>query len=325
MEKETPISDNSRFPTPSLQWSDVISVIGTVAGFLGLGGALLWLFGRSFYAGLFAAFGFSPLTVSIAPEDYLEKGTTSLVYFILDIVFTIFLYYLAYLSKIFYYEKILRHIKHYVARVAAILLVFTVGVTSGVLLVDTSELGHSASYFYEDTINLAAIVMIFMGLEIAFLFASPIGIKSQTELSEKQSIISSQTPVALARILILIAMLGNFLTIQSGSSFISGYTDGCVTTLRKSAPVVIFSNNPVFTQGQTRTQDLYVYNDYYLLFTDRDNYYLFREINPGNYKPKYLFVVSKDVAKSIGMTRISISKDEIKKHSEMCTNKIRNG
>lgn len=267
MEKETALIDDQRFPTPSLQWSDVISVIGTVAGFLGLGGALLWLFGRSFYAGFFSAFGFSPLTVSIAPEEYLEKGTRSLVYFVLDILFTIFLYYLAYLFKIFYYERILKHIKHYVVRIASILFVFTIGVSSGILLTDTSNLGISTSYFYEDTINLPSIFMIFMGLETSFLIASPVGIKSQTEYSEKQSIISSQTPIGLARILILIAMLGNFLTIQSGSSFISGYKDGCVTTLQKSTPVVIFSNDPVFTQGQTQTQDLYIYNDYFILFT----------------------------------------------------------
>jgi len=81
-DNETTIKiEDERFPTPSLQWNDVIKVVGSVAGFIGLGGALLWLFGRSFYAGLFSAFGFSSLTVSIAPEDYLEQGTTSLVYF----------------------------------------------------------------------------------------------------------------------------------------------------------------------------------------------------------------------------------------------------
>ena len=325
MEKETPMSDNARFPTPSLQWSDIISVIGTVAGFLGLGGALLWLFGRSFYAGFFAAFGFSPLTISIAPEDYLEKGTTSLVYFILDILFTVFLYYLAYLFKIFYFEKILKHIKHYIAGIVSILFVFTIGVISGVLLTDTSNLGISTNYFYEDTINLLSIFMIFMGLETGFLFASPVGTKNQFVVSENQSIISSQTPIALARILILIAMLGNFMTIQSGSSFIHGYLGGCVTTLQKSIPVVIFSNNPVFTEGEIKARELFVYNDYFILFSDKDNYYLFREINLNNYKPKNLFVVSKDVAKTIEMTRISVSREEFKKYSEMCANKIRNG
>jgi len=70
---------------------------------------------------------------------------------------------------------------------------------------------------------------------------------------------------------------------------------------------------------------LFVYNDYFILFSDKDNYYLFREINLNNYKPKNLFVVSKDVAKTIEMTRISVSREELKKYNEMCTNKIRNG
>ena len=71
--------DGERFPIPSLQWNDIFKVIGSIAGFVGFGGALLWLFGRSFYAGLFSAFGFSSLTVSVAPEDYLEKGMASLI------------------------------------------------------------------------------------------------------------------------------------------------------------------------------------------------------------------------------------------------------
>ena len=260
-------------------------------------------------------------------SDWFAHGLNIIhvIYFILDVLFTIFLYYLAYLFKIFYFEKILRYIKKYIARIALILLVFIIGVIGGTLLTDTSNLGIATSYFYEDAINLLSIFLIFMGLETSFLFASLAGIKNQNELAKNQSIISSQTPIALARILILIAMLGNFLTIQSGSSLVSGYMAGCVITLRKSAPVVIFSNSPILIEGQTRTQDLYVYNDYFLLFTDQNNYYLFRETNPANYRPKYLFVVSKSVAKTIQIARISVPKDESTKHNEMCTNKIRNG
>ena len=325
MEKENTKIEDEKFPTPSLEWNDIIKVLGSIAGFIGLGGALLWLFGRSFYTRMFAAFGSSPLSVSIAPEDFLERGTASLVYFILDILFTIFLYYLAYLFKIFYYEKILRRTKNYILRIVSILLVFTIGVTSGILLTDTSNLGISASYFYEDTVNLVSIFMIFTGLETSFLFASPLGIKNPNELSENQSIISSQTPIALARILILIAMLGNFLVIQSTSSYVGGYLSGCMITLRKSTSVVMFSNTPVLMEGQTRMQELYAYNDYFLLFTDRDYYYLYREIEFSNNKPKNLFVVSKDVAKTMQLTSIPVPKDEIKKYNQMCTSKIRNG
>ncbi|MEP7137918.1 MAG: hypothetical protein ABI904_23570 [Chloroflexota bacterium] len=316
-------NDEGRFPTPSLQWNDIIKVIGSVAGFIGLGGALLWLFGRYFYTGLFSAFGFPSLTVSIAPEDYLEKGISSLIYFFLDLLFTIFLYYLAYLFKISFYENILKHTKTYVTRIISILLVFTIGIIAGILLVDTSNLGISVSYFYENTINLLAVFMIFMGLEVAFLIASPIGLKIQKEPSESQSIISSQTPIALSRILIMIAMLGNFLTIQSSASLVNGYMAGCVITLRKTTSIVIFSNNPILIEGQIRTQDLYTYNDYFLLFTDKDNYYLYRETNVSNNKPKYLFVVSKDVAKTIQTTGIPVTTDEIQKYSELCIKKFK--
>jgi len=217
------------------------------------------------------------IQVFFPPEDYLEQGTTSLVYFFLDLLFTIFLYYLAYIFKIFFYEKILKYTRNYMTRIISILMVFTIGIIAGILLTNTSNLGISVSYFYEDTINFLAIFMIFMGLEVAFLVASPAGFKNQKEPSELPSIISSQTPIAIARILILIAMLGNFITIQSGTSIVNGYIAGCIATLRKSTPVVIFSSNSIFSEGQTRTQDLYVYNNYFLLFTDKDNYFLFRE------------------------------------------------
>jgi len=321
--EETLKIEDEKFPTPSLQWNDIIKVVGSVAGFIGLGGALLWLFGRSFYTGLFSAFGFSSLTVSIAPEDYLEQGTTSLIYFFLDLLFTIFLYYLAYIFKIFFYEKVLKYTRNYITRIISILIVFTIGITAGIFLTNTSNLGISVSYFYEDTINFLAIFMIFTGLEVAFLVASPASFNNQKEPSETPSIISSQTPIAIARILILIAMLGNFITIQSGTSLVNGYIAGCVATLRKSTPVVIFSSNSIFSEGQTRTQDLYVYNNYFLLFTDKDNYFLFRETNPGNYKPASLFVVSKDVAKTIQITRLPVSKDETNRYNEMCTQKIK--
>jgi len=208
-------------------------------------------------------------------------------------------------------------------RIISILMVFTIGIIAGILLTNTSNLGISVSYFYEDTINFLAIFMIFMGLEVAFLVASPAGFKNQKEPSELPSIISSQTPIAIARILILIAMLGNFITIQSGTSIVNGYIAGCIATLRKSTPVVIFSSNPVLTEGQTRTQDLFIYNDYFLLFTDKDNYFLFRETNPSNYRPVYLFVVSKDVAKTIQITRLPVSVDETNKYNEMCTQKYK--
>jgi len=308
-----------------LEWNDIVRVVSSIAGFVGIGGALLWLFGRSFYSGLSVAFRISSVTVSLATEDYLEKGTTELVYFILDILFTVFLYYLAYLFKVFYYEKVLKIIKSHTAKVISILLVFTIGITTGILLTNTARLGLSANYFYEDSINLLSIFMIFAGLETGLLFASSLRNNKSNVSSENQSIVSPNTPIAIARILILIAMLGSFLSIQTVSSYVNGYMAGCTTTLRKATSVVIYSNRPILTEGQTQTQDLYVYTDYFLLFTDKDNYFLFREVDPESSKPKFVFVVSKDVLETIRITGNPVSNDEVKQYNEMCVNKIRNG
>jgi len=316
--------DGERFPIPSLQWNDIFKVVGSIAGFVGLGGALLWLFGRSYYAGIFSSFGLSSLTTSIAPEDYLERGSINLVYLIMDVLFTIFLYYLAYLSKILYYERVIRYIPNRLLRTVSILIVFTVSVIASFFLISTSKLGISARFFYEDTINFPGVYLIFLAFEVTFLFAPPAGINDQNKQSKDQSLISSKTPIAIARILILVVILSEFIVIQSRSSFVTGQLVGCLTTLRKSTPAAIFSTHPILIDGQTRTKGLYTYDGYFLLFTDRDNYYLFREINTVNYKPQSFFVVSKSVADTIQISRNQVSEDDNKRYVEMCIKNIQN-
>jgi len=70
---------------------------------------------------------------------------------------------------------------------------------------------------------------------------------------------------------------------------------------------------------------LYIYNDYFLLFTDKDNYFLYREIDPESYKPKFLFVVSKNVLETIKITGNLVPNDENKRYNETCVKKIQNG
>jgi len=116
----------------------------------------------------------------------------------------------------------------------------------------------------------------------------------------------------------LVVMFASLLFTQAGSAFISGKNRGCLTTLRRSASIVIISDNPVLIEGQTQTGDIYSYAGYFLLFTDKDNYYLFRDINPDTLKPKSYFVVSKDVLKTVQITELPISEDENEKYSGMC-------
>ena len=168
MKKEQQLPEIETFPRPNLQWTDVINVIGTIAGFVGLGGALLWLFGRYYYEGVFSSFGFASIPISIAPEDYVEKGAAGLLYFIMDILISIFLYYLAYLAKVLFYEKIFRRMKHRIAKISSVLSGFSISIILGAYLISTSNLGISASFFYEDIVNLSEIFLIFWGLEVTF-------------------------------------------------------------------------------------------------------------------------------------------------------------
>jgi len=190
MEQDKSAPTSEKFPMPTMQWNDVLQVLGSVAGFIGIGGGLLWLFGRYYYSGVFSAFGFSSLPISLATEDYLETGSSRLLYLVMDILITIFLYYLAYLAKILYYERISGSIKSHLLNITLILFVFSISVIGGAFLISTSKLGISASYFYEDSINFLGIFLMFLGLEVAFLIASPVGSKYNTEPFQSQLIFS---------------------------------------------------------------------------------------------------------------------------------------
>jgi len=316
-------SSNESFPASTLQWNDVIKVIGTIAGFVGLGGALLWLFGRYYFQGVISSFGFASIPLSIAPEDYLESGVTNLLYFIMDILASGFLYYLAYLAKVLFYEKILERIRNRIVKISSILLIFSVCVVTGAYLISTSELGITARFFYEDAVNLIGIFLIFLGLEVTFLIASPVGDSGDTNQQQSHLIVSPYTPLAIARTLMLVVMFASLLFTQAGSAFVSGRGTGCLRTLRKSTSVTVISASQILTEGETRSQDGYQYTGYFLLFADNDYYFLFRETNPESYMPKSYFIVDKEAINSIQITGITISKEDNEKYNKMCVEKIK--
>jgi hypothetical protein len=322
MDQESHSTEPLKSPRPTLEWNDILRVVGSIAGFVGIASALLWLFGRFYYSGFFTAFGFPSLLISLAPEDYLEKGSSRLIYFIIDILIGILLYYLAYLSKILYQEKIRNRIKNRLINVALILLVFASSTLGGVFLISTKGLGIFISYFFENPVNIFAIFIIFFGLEVTFLIASPRDDPQDYQQLQSKFVISPQTPIAVARILVLVVMFASLLTTQASASFTSGQGAGCLTTLRKSISVVIFSKDSILNEGQTQTKDLYVYEDYYLLFTDKNNYYLFREINPESYEPESYFIVNKDVLKTVQLTQQSSTNEDSEKYNRMCVEKI---
>lgn len=322
MDKEISTAESPKSQTPDLEWNDVLRVLGSIAGFVGVASALLWLFGRFYYSGLFSAFGFPSLLVSLAPEDYLEKGSPRLIFFIVDVLISFLLYYLAYLAKILYQENVRRRIRNRLLNLTLILLVFANGTVGGVFLISTKGLGLFTSYFFENPANLLGILVIFIGLEITFLIASPRDEQKNDQNTQGKFVISQQTPIAIARILILVVMFASLLSTQAWASSVSGEAAGCLTTLRKSVSVRIFSNDPVLTEGQSKIENLYAYDGYFLLFTDNDNYYLFREINPEQYEPKSYFIVKKDVLKTIQMIRQYATNEEHEKYYEMCVRKL---
>lgn len=319
--KQTSIAE--KFPEPDLVWNDVLKVIGIIAGFIGVGGALLWLFGRYYYRGVFASFGFSSIPLSIAPEDYIESGTASLLYFIIDVLASIFLYYLAYLAKVVFYERILGKIKNRIKKILLILVTFSISIIWGANLISSTKLGITAGFLYEDPANLVGIFLIFLGLEITFLVASLADSSKELSQQPSQLLVSSFTPLAIARILILVVMFSSLLFTQAGSAFVSGRGAGCLTALRKSTSVVLFSTSQILAEGESQSENVYQYSGYFLLFADRDHYYVFMETNPETYKPNGYFIIAKDILTSIQITGTVITDEDNEKYNKMCVEKIK--
>jgi len=308
--------------TATLKWNDVLRVLGSIAGFVGIAGSLLWLFGRSYYSGLLSAFGFSYLSISLAPEDYLEKGVARLIYFIIDVLIAMLLYYLAYLARNLYHEKVNKQIKNRVLKITLILILFSVCTVGGVFLISTIGLGLFTSYFFENPINLAGMLIMFFGLETTYLIASPTNTQDNSPKEQSQFVISPQTPISVARVLILVVIFTSLLFTQAEVSFVRGQGEGCQVVLRKSNSVVIFSTENLLAEGQSKLGDLYKHDGYFLLFVDNDNYYLFRDINLETYKPNSFYVVNKSVLKTIQISELTIPEDENDKLNEICVKKI---
>ncbi|HSG42399.1 MAG TPA: hypothetical protein VLA72_04510, partial [Anaerolineales bacterium] len=263
------VTKTNKYPLSNLQWDDVLRILGSIAGFIGVAGALLWLFGRYFYSGAFSAFGFPSLAIALAPEDYLERGAGRFVFFLIDLLGSILLYYFAYIIKIFYYENISRRIENRLLNLTAILVVFFICVATGIYLLLNNNSTEAISFFLEDLSNLASVLLLFLGFEIAFLVMSPSERDNYNLQSQNQLIVSTQTPIAIARILMVVVMLASFVFIQAWSSFASGQRAGCITILRKSSAITIFSTENILAEGQTNLGDLYRYEGYFLLFIDK--------------------------------------------------------
>jgi hypothetical protein len=324
MNTESSKNDSSKSVKPTIELNDVLRLLGSIAGFVGIASALLWLFGRYYYSGLFTSFGFPALLISLAPEDYLEKGSSRLVFFIIDIFIGIMLYYLAYLAKVLYQERIRKRIKNRLINFTLVLLIFSVSIVGGVFLISTQGLGLFTSYFFENPLNILAILLIFFGLEVTFLIAAPADDQSNYQNIQSKFVIAPQTPIVVARALISVVIFASLLATQTQASFVSGQGEGCRTILKQSLSVVIFSTEPILAEGQSQTGNLYVYSGYFLLFTDKNNYYLFREINPENYEPRNYFVVNRDTLKTIQFTEQSSTPDENENYNKICVQKIDN-
>jgi len=164
--------------------------------------------------------------------------------------------------------------------------------------------------------------IIFFGLEVTYLIASSTNTQDNIPKQQSQLVVSPQTPIAVARILILVVIFASLLHTQTGISFSSGQRDGCQIVLKKSNSVVIFSTENLLAEGQSQLGDLYKHEGYFLLFIDNDNYYLFRDVDFETYKPKSFYVVNKGALNTIQISETKISEDENNKINEMCVKKI---
>jgi hypothetical protein len=68
---------------------------------------------------------------------------------------------------------------------------------------------------------------------------------------------------------------------------------GCNYVTENPTPVVLHSVLPLGLDGVITNTDTYSYTGYYLLYTDTDNYYLFKELEPEVLRPRNVIIVKK--------------------------------
>lgn len=291
-EKKPSFQTNDTVPNPisSFEWDKVLRIIGAATGVTGIFAALLYLLGYMTVVQRLEALGLSDTRYSILlpNEFYLINGISPLIGFLINLAGLLFFYFLA--------RAIVQTIGRYFLKRLKPSISLATGVLIGVTLV---YFGINSIINFGANATLDAFVLTFSGVDIILnavevFFSSNNDRRSQTIIEYYNITISLFTTIKLISLGVAIFV---FIFIETDSS--KSRIWACQYITENPIEAIIYSSTSLGITGEEIYSKTYNYTGFYLLHTDSNYYYFFREIDPDNLKPKSIFVIKKDSIEAI--------------------------
>lgn len=295
---ETADKKSSTHQIFTFEWENVFRIIGSITGIAGIAAALLYVFGFARIVGKLESLGIRDdyYSVSIPHERYLLNGFIPFFSFIASIVGLLISYYIARALVQTIGQDILKRISRpfisLIAGVALGIFFLYVGISN------LSDLYYGSSY---------AFFFIFIGIDILMITFETVFIKDDNKhpRSKYYGLINSTITIikTTALVFVIFFMLSN----KTSSILTAGNSVGCNYLTDNPISATIYSEHSIGLDGETNNTDSYIYNGYFLLYTDNNYYYLFRELDPENLKPKSVILVKRDAIEAVQLESTSSS------------------
>lgn len=278
-------------PISYFEWDKVLRIIGVATGATGIIAALLYLLGYAAVNQRLNALGLSNTNypILLPTEFYLINGVSPLIVFLINLAGLLFFYFLA---RVFIYT-----IGRYLLRLTKPPISLAIGVFIGAILV---YFGINSIITFGSNAVLDAFVLTFSGVDIIssaveVFFSSNNKEERNQAFTEYYNIaISLFTTIKLISLGIAI-----FLFIFSETNFSKSEFLACQYITENPIEATVYSSTSLGITEEEVSLETYKYTGFYLLYTDYNYYYFFREINPDNLKPKSIIVVKKDSVEAI--------------------------
>jgi len=265
------------------EWDNLLRVIGIVTGITGVAAALLYLFGYAYVTRYLFALGIRDefYNVSIANERYLLAGISPFLVFILNVTLLLISYFLAKaITQTIIRDLIIRINRLYRFLIPIGIIIF--------ILVLRSKLNWNTPYSFS-----LSMILGFMAVDIFLIGFETLAIRDTSESKFTRYYNIATTTVSIIKTMVLIGVI--FLIFYYHAFPNSRLLSGCYYVTENPIPVVLYSTLPLGLEGEITSTGSHSYTGYYLLYTDNDNYYLFKELEPEVLKPKNVIIVKKSI------------------------------
>jgi hypothetical protein len=265
----------------AFEWDNMLRIIGVVTGITGIAAALLYLFGYTYVTSYLFSLGIRDeyYSVSIANERYLLAGFFPFLRFILNVTLLLIGYFIAKAIT----QTIIRDLIIRINRLYGFLIPLGL-VLLIVLLKPGLDWDSVFSYSLTMILGFATVDIFLIGFETLVI----LGVK-ESKLPRYYNI--ATTTISIIKMMVLTWVI---FMIFYNQAFPNGrLLRGCTYVTENPTPVVLYSVLPLGLEGESANADSYSYTGYYLLYTDTDNYYLFKELEPEVLRPKNIIIVKK--------------------------------